>query len=85
VLIGRWHIDSDHVRLLEWTVLVIIAKNAGTRWMLSKPGCKPLAINAFKQILKARRQLQTGKGTGEEAYNGMVDCFRKIIKHEGCA
>lgn len=28
-------------------------------------------------------QLQKGKGVGEEAYNGMMDCFRKIIKNEG--
>jgi hypothetical protein len=32
-----------------------------------------------------RRQLQTGKGVGEDSYNGMVDCFRKIIKNEGYA
>ena len=30
-----------------------------------------------------RRQLQTGKGVGEDSYNGMMDCFRKIIKNEG--
>ena len=29
------------------------------------------------------RQLQSGKATGEEAYNGMVDCFRKIVRNEG--
>ena len=29
------------------------------------------------------RQLQKGKGAGEEGYNGMVDCFRKIVKNEG--
>ncbi|KAK2752832.1 hypothetical protein FQN55_005966 [Onygenales sp. PD_40] len=34
-------------------------------------------------VVKTRVQLQTGKGAGEEAYNGMVDCFRKIIKNEG--
>ncbi|KAK7721517.1 hypothetical protein SLS57_005197 [Botryosphaeria dothidea] len=34
-------------------------------------------------VVKTRVQLQTGKGAGEEAYNGMLDCFRKIIKHEG--
>ncbi|KAI9782716.1 MAG: Mitochondrial 2-oxodicarboxylate carrier 2 [Geoglossum umbratile] len=34
-------------------------------------------------VVKTRVQLQQGKGVGEEAYNGMVDCFRKIIKNEG--
>ena len=35
------------------------------------------------RLLTTSRQLQTGKGTGAESYNGMVDCFRKIVKHEG--
>jgi len=34
-------------------------------------------------VVKTRVQLQTGKGTGADHYNGMVDCFRKIIKNEG--
>jgi len=34
-------------------------------------------------VVKTRVQLQTGKGTGADSYNGMVDCFRKIIKNEG--
>ncbi|KAI9801005.1 MAG: Mitochondrial 2-oxodicarboxylate carrier 2 [Sarcosagium campestre] len=34
-------------------------------------------------VVKTRVQLQQGKGAGEEGYNGMVDCFRKIIKNEG--
>lgn len=52
--------------------------------MWSKPECKPIAIERVSLlILNSTRQLQTGKGTGEEAYNGMVDCFRKIIKNEG--
>ncbi|MCJ1286283.1 Mitochondrial 2-oxodicarboxylate carrier 2 [Xylographa opegraphella] len=34
-------------------------------------------------VVKTRVQLQTGKGVGDEYYNGMVDCFRKIIKNEG--
>ncbi|KAL9119371.1 MAG: hypothetical protein Q9187_004075 [Circinaria calcarea] len=34
-------------------------------------------------VVKTRVQLQQGKGVGEEGYNGMVDCFRKIIKNEG--
>lgn len=35
--------------------------------------------------LTYRSQLQTGTATGAESYNGMVDCFRKIVKHEGYA
>ena len=31
------------------------------------------------------RQLQTGPGAGGEGYNGMIDCFRKIIKNEGAS
>ena len=34
-------------------------------------------------ILSSDSQLQVGKGTGEDAYNGMLDCFRKIIRNEG--
>ncbi|MCJ1356608.1 MAG: hypothetical protein MMC33_006603 [Icmadophila ericetorum] len=34
-------------------------------------------------VVKTRVQLQQGKGIGEDGYNGMVDCFRKIIKNEG--
>ncbi|KAL2353935.1 mitochondrial carrier domain-containing protein [Cryomyces antarcticus] len=34
-------------------------------------------------VVKTRLQLQTGKGVGEDSYNGMVDCFRKIIRNEG--
>ncbi|RDW71993.1 hypothetical protein BP5796_08027 [Coleophoma crateriformis] len=34
-------------------------------------------------VVKTRVQLQTGTGTGADHYNGMVDCFRKIIKNEG--
>ncbi|KAI9814417.1 MAG: hypothetical protein M1827_003273 [Pycnora praestabilis] len=34
-------------------------------------------------VVKTRVQLQSGKGAGTEGYNGMVDCFRKIIKNEG--
>ncbi|KAF2762010.1 mitochondrial carrier [Pseudovirgaria hyperparasitica] len=36
-------------------------------------------------VVKTRVQLQTGKGVGEDAYNGMIDCFRKIIKNEGAS
>ncbi|KAK2755902.1 hypothetical protein FQN54_005698 [Arachnomyces sp. PD_36] len=34
-------------------------------------------------VVKTRVQLQQGKGSGEAAYNGMFDCFSKIIKQEG--
>jgi solute carrier family 25 2-oxodicarboxylate transporter 21 len=34
-------------------------------------------------VVKTRVQLQTGKGIGEDSYNGMVDCFRKIVRNEG--
>jgi len=34
-------------------------------------------------VVKTRVQLQTGAGAGGESYNGMIDCFRKIIKNEG--
>lgn len=34
-------------------------------------------------VVKTRVQLQTGAGTGADSYNGMLDCFRKIIKNEG--
>lgn len=36
-------------------------------------------------MVKTRVQLQTGAGTGAEGYNGMLDCFKKIIKNEGYA
>lgn len=39
--------------------------------------------NLLFSCTETRVQLQTGKGTGPDSYNGMVDCFRKIIKHEG--
>ncbi|KAM5346494.1 hypothetical protein ACJ41O_009499 [Fusarium nematophilum] len=34
-------------------------------------------------VVKTRVQLQTNTAAGADAYNGMLDCFRKIIKHEG--
>ncbi|KAI5922472.1 mitochondrial carrier domain-containing protein [Camillea tinctor] len=34
-------------------------------------------------VVKTRVQLQTGKGAGEDAYSGMLDAFRKIIRNEG--
>ncbi|KAH7175691.1 mitochondrial carrier domain-containing protein [Dactylonectria macrodidyma] len=34
-------------------------------------------------VVKTRVQLQTAGATGADAYNGTLDCFRKIIKQEG--
>lgn len=34
-------------------------------------------------VVKTRVQLQTGTGGGADSYNGMLDCFRKIIRNEG--
>jgi len=51
--------------------------------MLSKPECKVFLSPSFPTATEICRQLQTGKGVGEDSYNGMVDCFRKIIKNEG--
>ncbi|KAH0293677.1 putative mitochondrial 2-oxodicarboxylate carrier protein [Aureobasidium namibiae CBS 147.97] len=34
-------------------------------------------------VVKTRIQLQSSTATGEEAYNSMVDCFRKIVRNEG--
>lgn len=37
-------------------------------------------------VVKTRMQLQVGKPVpGQEHYNGMLDCFKKIIKQEGSA
>ena len=34
-------------------------------------------------LILSDRQLQQGKGIPGEGYNGMFDCFSKIIKNEG--
>ncbi|KAL7622178.1 hypothetical protein AAE478_007681 [Parahypoxylon ruwenzoriense] len=34
-------------------------------------------------VVKTRVQLQTGTGAGADSYNGMLDCFQKIIRNEG--
>ncbi|KAJ4424936.1 hypothetical protein N0V82_000440 [Gnomoniopsis sp. IMI 355080] len=34
-------------------------------------------------VVKTRVQLQTGKGVGADHYNGMADCFKKIVRNEG--
>jgi solute carrier family 25 2-oxodicarboxylate transporter 21 len=36
-------------------------------------------------VVKTRVQLQTKAAAGAEAYNGMLDCFRKIIKTDGAS
>jgi hypothetical protein len=51
--------------------------------MLSRLECWSASPRHNCRILNSNRQLQSGKGVGEEGYNGMVDCFRKIIKNEG--
>lgn len=44
-----------------------------------------LALRYPLDVVKTRVQLQQGKGIGDEGYNGMMDCFRKIIKNEGAS
>lgn len=34
-------------------------------------------------IVKTRIQLQSSKGTEVDSYNGMADCFKKIVRNEG--
>ncbi|KAK6086702.1 Non-reducing end alpha-L-arabinofuranosidase BoGH43A 7 [Seiridium cupressi] len=36
-------------------------------------------------VVKTRVQLQTGTGSGADHYNGMVDCFKKIVRNEGAS
>lgn len=41
-------------------------------------------ITPIEPQLTLDSQLQQGAGAaGEEGYNGMFDCFRKIIRNEG--
>lgn len=42
-----------------------------------------MILEMIARLMRHGRQLQLGKGVGEEYYNGMVDCFRKIVKNEG--
>jgi solute carrier family 25 2-oxodicarboxylate transporter 21 len=49
-------------------------------------GVSEILIMYPLDVVKTRIQLQTsGKVVGDEGYNGMVDCFRKIIKNEGAS
>ncbi|KAL8977731.1 MAG: hypothetical protein Q9205_006530, partial [Flavoplaca limonia] len=52
--------------------------------VLSRPSADD-ALRYPLDVVKTRVQLQQGKGIGEEGYNGMMDCFRKIIKNEGAS
>ncbi|EMR62509.1 putative mitochondrial 2-oxodicarboxylate carrier 2 protein [Eutypa lata UCREL1] len=45
-------------------------------WLTSYTTMYPL------DVVKTRVQLQTGTG-GADSYNGMLDCFRKIVRNEG--
>ncbi|KAI9900577.1 hypothetical protein N3K66_004839 [Trichothecium roseum] len=36
-------------------------------------------------VVKTRVQLQTNTAVGAERYDGMMDCLRKIVKHEGAS
>lgn len=46
-------------------------------------GVSEILIMYPLDVVKTRVQLQTGAATGADSYNGMLDCFRKIIKNEG--
>ncbi|TID21574.1 mitochondrial 2-oxodicarboxylate transporter [Venturia nashicola] len=39
------------------------------------------AVAGVSEILVI--QIQSATAVGDDAYNGMLDCFRKIIKNEG--
>jgi hypothetical protein len=56
----------------------------GILWTSSKRECKSKTLEMCRLGCSYLcRQIQTGKGVGEDSYNGMVDCFRKIIRNEG--
>ncbi|KAI1205510.1 mitochondrial 2-oxodicarboxylate carrier 1 [Annulohypoxylon truncatum] len=40
-------------------------------------------LTMYNTPLRSVAQLQTGKGTGADSYNGMLDCFQKIVRNEG--
>jgi len=49
-----------------------------------RPECKSqMTLEVIDLLMRHGRQLQQGKGVGEDYYNGMMDCFRKIVKNEG--
>lgn len=45
--------------------------------------CYKILVMYPLDVVKTRIQIQTGKGAAGEGYNGMLDCFRKIIAQEG--
>lgn len=58
--------------------------------MSSRRECRsPFAVirtyapSAPMKLTVRPRQLQTGKGAGADAYSGMLDCLKKIIRNEG--
>lgn len=56
----------------------------GTLLTLSRLEClSPETPDPSRANLQCDRQLQTGVGAGADAYNGMLDCFRKIVANEG--
>jgi hypothetical protein len=65
--------------LLEPVLIVVLFAVVKTRCVFTTG-----AYGAFADAHIIRRvQLQTGKGTGAQAYNGMLDTFQKIIRNEG--
>lgn len=79
------HVDPDHVSACFYHELRRAMANnlSGTRWTSLRPGCEPPFRRPPRVPLTLYRQLQTGKATGEDAYSGMLDCFRKIVRNEG--
>ena len=63
-------------------------RHSGTRWMSSRPECRspPIPQRRCARVdtneVSKYSQLQTNAVAGE-GYNGMFDCFSKIIKNEG--
>lgn len=49
----------------------------------SKDNCAKSVERYPLDVVKTRIQLQHGKVTASEGYTGVLDCFRKIIQHEG--
>jgi hypothetical protein len=75
-----------YAKLTSVTKTLADPMTSGTHWMLLRRECTSLLFGLVKQTridFHIGRQLQTGKGTGADHYNGMLDCFRKIIKNEG--
>ncbi|RYP43363.1 hypothetical protein DL768_009957 [Monosporascus sp. mg162] len=60
---------------------------AGILLTLSRPECEQTREtsldDSWAYLATTIRQLQTGKGVGADSYNGMLDCFQKIVRNEG--